>query len=172
MDDLDESALRAATVKVVDVLAKDAIFWGANPLKLWDQVATRIRSSARQSTSPQEWGSRMLRGLRVTTPSVASSQALTELAAAVGPSTKIASAWLQMVERETGFLIAEVRASREEKKAQREAERAASGEAEAPKARKGRAKKTEAAKPEPLPQAPQPAEESTSEDQLQKDMFA
>lgn len=122
-----EEGLRNATVDVVDAIARDAIFWGANPIKLWTQVSTRIVAAARTSTSPQEWASRLLRSLRIENASLPCSRAIEHLVIAVGPDS---DAWLTMVEREVGYLVAAVRVRRDDAKSERQRAKYTDGDAD------------------------------------------
>lgn len=156
---MEEAGLRRLTEQAIDAIAKDAIRWGTNPIKLWTQVSTRIVAAVRTSVSAEEWGSAMLRSLRIQTPNVKTSTALADLAAAVGPTRRERDAWLSMVEREAGFLVAAIRAERDAAKAEREAGKET-------KPRRSRAKA----------QAAQPPTETTTDapptpEDGQKDMF-
>ncbi len=111
-----EDKLRHATVDVVDAVAKDAIRHGCSPLKLWIQMSTRIIAASRTSTGPQEWSSKLMRAMRIVSPSMLCSQAVDHLAVIVGSKNRDIDAWLTMVEREAGFIIASVRVRREERK--------------------------------------------------------
>lgn len=108
----DEDLLRFATIEVVDRVSRDAMRWGANPLKLWGQVSTRIIAAARTSTGAHEWSSKLMRSLRIESPSRESSRAIGELVAAVGLDS---DAWLSLVEREAGYIIAAVRVRRDDR---------------------------------------------------------
>jgi formylmethanofuran dehydrogenase subunit B len=114
--------LRAATVDLIDAVAREAIMWGCNPLKLWPQITTRLAASARTCTTPAEFSHRMLRAMRVASPGLAVAKAADRLVTLVGPGHAETDAWLTMVERETSYLVAAVRIRREEKKAKRKAQ--------------------------------------------------
>jgi len=90
---------------------------GANPLKHWEQLATRMRSAARRSCTVQEWLTSLLRSLGIANPDGALSADVMRLQAEV---IKVgSSAWLDMVEREHAYIIAMCQVEAEERRARR-----------------------------------------------------
>lgn len=124
MDESRKQVLRAATVEVV--LALRAAYLVADPkraLKHWTQIEERMRFAAKTSTSPEEWVTAMKRGLQIADTSRPLSLATTRLAdevATLGP--KGASRWLDMVERELGYIVALTRQEAEDRAEKRRAE--------------------------------------------------
>lgn len=108
MSESDEwvERVRQATVVFLDAARRDYLkTTGANPLKQYEMVANRARSAARMSTSVEEWTSAALRGLKVASPSSWVSSAMVALREGVGARS---AEWLDLVEREIGYLMAEV----------------------------------------------------------------
>lgn len=158
--------LRVATISVIDAVARDAMKHGCSPLSLWPQLSTRIVASARTSAGPEEWTSRLLRGMRITNAGPATAAAITDLVHLVGPSSRDRSLWLSLVEREAGFLVASIRATREEKRAAWEAENPEAAE-RAKASRKPRKGKASAESTTDQPAAPA-AEPTTEQETLWK----
>ena len=103
---LDEDAketLRVLTTMVVLDLRAAYLAAGANPLKHWDQLYDRICAALRTSMSVEEWHTAMTRSLQLgVLPGVACAQ-LSALVKAVGPHR---SEWLDLIERESGYVLA------------------------------------------------------------------
>lgn len=114
--------LRTLTVELVLDLYTQAIRSGWNPLDLWDQVANRLRAAVNVTQTPEEWLSDMLRKLRLSAPSKDSSASLIDLSSQVR-EWGCASAWLDLVEREHGLLVALARKVNEERRDARNAAR-------------------------------------------------
>lgn len=89
---------------------------GANPLKHWDQLQSRLMAAARSSTTASEWGTRLLRGLQIGSPSSSTSSALVALVDAVGPDSRD---WLDLIEREYGLVLAKARLESERRRTER-----------------------------------------------------
>ena len=124
MDEARKQALRAATVEVV--LALRAAYLAADrkrALKHWTQIEERMRFSAKTSATPEEWVTAMKRGLQIGTTSSSLSSATVRLAdevATLGP--RGASRWLDMIERELGYIVAMARLEAEDRAEKRRAE--------------------------------------------------
>lgn len=86
---------------------------GASPLKHWDQILDRMRAATRTTSSVEEWHTAISRSLQLGSPSKAASSALLELVQTVGP---FRGAWLDLVERESGLLMAMCRLEAERRK--------------------------------------------------------
>jgi hypothetical protein len=91
---------------------------GASPLKHWDQIQDRMRAATRTSTTPSEWCSRLLRDLALGAPSSSLSRSMDALYIAV--SEVKASEWLDLVEREAGYVMAMARLEAERRRGERE----------------------------------------------------
>lgn len=104
--------VREKLVHFLDAVARDAVRGGVSPIKLWPQVQSRIVVAARTTSTPQEWATKVLRGMRVDAPSQATCEHLHELVHAIDN----AAYWLDDVEREAAFLVAEVRELKARKK--------------------------------------------------------
>lgn len=159
--------LRTATITVLDAVARDAMQHGCSPIHLWPQLATRIVASARTSAGPEEWASRMLRGMRITNPGPVTSAAISDLVTAIGTSPRDRSLWLSLVERECGFLVASLRAARDEKRAAWEAENPEAA-AKAKAARKPRKGKAETQQTAPTEGATDPTTTENEQETLWK----
>ena len=110
--------MRSATVLLILELRAMYLANGASPLKHWDQISDRTRSSARKSTSVQEWSSALMRSLQLAAPSKSASSAISSLLATVAERS---AEWLDLVERECGLLMALAREEAERRKDVREA---------------------------------------------------
>lgn len=89
---------------------------GCSVLKHWDQLQSRLVAAARTTENVPEWLSAMCRSLQLGAPrsSTCSAAAAVQRAAAeVGPA-----AWLDLLEREHAYLLAQARLQAEKRKAQ------------------------------------------------------
>lgn len=116
IDETRKERLRTLTVEFLLDLYRQAIRSGWSALDLWDQMSTRLRAAARTSAGPDEWTSAMLRSLKQPGPGKDSSGSLIDLTAQVR-EWACASAWLDLLEREHGLLIAMARKLNEERRA-------------------------------------------------------
>lgn len=99
--------VRAATVAFLDEARREHLrTTGASALKQYETLTSRARSAARTCENAREWATQVLRKLQVRAPSNSTSSAMRALADEVGSRD---AEWLDMVERELGYLIAEVR---------------------------------------------------------------
>lgn len=121
---LDEQAkekLRTQTVEVLlDLRAAYLATPGCSPLKHWDQLQDRMRAAARTCASPEEWTTKMARDLQLASPSLGSSRSLLALVHEV-TERGCRREWLDLIEREHGYLMALARLSAEQRRAAREA---------------------------------------------------
>jgi len=117
LDDDTREALLVATVDVVMETRRLALMGGANPLKLWDQITSRLRAAARTTDRPSEWATKFMRDLQLSAPSKELSSAIEALATTVG---KQAGAWLDLLDREYGYVVARARLEAERRKEARE----------------------------------------------------
>lgn len=116
---MDEQALeRLRTLTVEALLELRSAYLGTpgcNTLKHWDQLQDRMRAAARSSASPEEWLTTMTRTLQLGAARPVSSRCFRDLADAVREH-KAAPAWLDLIEREFGYLIAVARGVAEQRK--------------------------------------------------------
>lgn len=108
--------------KTVDVLLElrgAYLRSGANPLKAWDQIADRLRAAARTTANVPEWLTAMSRSLQLGAPSSSLSSAAERLTAAAGARPVD---WLDLLEREHGYVIARTRLAAEKRRAARNTE--------------------------------------------------
>lgn len=99
---------------------------GCSVLKHWDQLQSRSLAAAKMAQDPGEWATQVMRRLQIQSPGKWLSLRLLELQSEVtalgsgGPG-----AWLDLVEREVGYLFARCREEAEKRKDRREEEDAA-----------------------------------------------
>lgn len=121
LDDEQREDLTAATVRVVLDLRRQYLAGGANPLPHWEQIANRIRSAARRTTGPAEWISAVMRSLQIASPSSALALSVAALERTV-TSRGGSAAWLDLVEREHGAIMAHARLEAERRRSEYETE--------------------------------------------------
>lgn len=122
MEKDEQERLRTLTVEVM--LALRAAYLGspgANALKHWDLLRTRLLSAVRTSQTPEEWVTSMCRRLQLPTLNSSASSAVADLADHVRERGN-ASDWLSLVEREHGYLMALTRRAAEQRREAREKE--------------------------------------------------
>lgn len=120
LGDPEKERLRALTVEVLLALRAEYLRTPqANVLKHWDLLQTRMRSASRTCATPEEWATSMARRLQIGTLGVSSARCLTDLADFVREHG-CAAQWLDIVERETGYLMALCRLAAEQRKEARE----------------------------------------------------
>jgi len=116
---LNESEKEKVRTFAVELLLEMRVAYlrtpGANALKNWDFLTSRMRSAARTSSSVEEWATDMARGLKTEAPSVNYSQALIALADRVREKGA-ANDFLSLIESEWGYLIALARSIAEQRK--------------------------------------------------------
>ena len=111
----EKESLRQATILVILDIRAQYLANGASALKHWEQLTTRVRSAAKQATTAAEWVSQVMRKLQIEAPSSNCSENINRL---VSRTHSCDAEWLDLVEREVGYLIA---ACREEAEARQEA---------------------------------------------------
>lgn len=107
--------LRHLTVDVILEARRDYLRSGASALRHWDQLQDRMRAAARTCRDPREWVTRLRRDLQLGPPDPASSRSCELLVQAVGGPRETRE-WLDLVEREHGYLMALARLRAEEMK--------------------------------------------------------
>jgi hypothetical protein len=121
---LDEKAkerLRTLTVEVLLVVrAAHLASPSANQLKHWDMIQDRVRSAARTSATPEEWVTTLARKLQLPTLNSSGSSAIVDLVAFVA-ERQCAAQWLDLIEREHGYLMALTRLAADKKREERNA---------------------------------------------------
>lgn len=120
---LDEKAkekLRTLTVELLlEIRAAYLASPGANALKHWDQLQERMRAAARTTSSPEEWATKVRRELNLSAPNSSASSSLVDLVHEV-TEKNARREWLDMIEKEHGYIIALTRLSAEKRKAERD----------------------------------------------------
>lgn len=116
--------VRELTVNLLLEVKGAALRAGANPLKHIDQIQTRVMVAARTSASVEEWYTTLARKLQLGAPSSSASSVLESLVVEVRDTIGSAG-FLDMVEREHGYLIALMRLAHERVREARDAQRAA-----------------------------------------------
>lgn len=123
MGKLDEAKRRALLDRTVTVVLEMRAMYlagGANPLEHWKQVENRLRMAARTTASVAEWVTEMQKRLQIEAPSSKLSTSILEL---VEESACIPSpAFLDLVEREYGYIMAIARAEADDRREQRKGE--------------------------------------------------
>jgi hypothetical protein len=122
--------VRNLLVDLVLALRAQYLAGGASPLKHWSQITERMRAAAAVTSGPREWCTELMRKLGVVAPSRETCSAVDELVTAVELKGQGIGrrAFLALVDREWGYLIAEARARADERKAERAAKKAAAEE--------------------------------------------
>lgn len=107
---------REATIKLLGALRSQHLKSpSCSPLKHWEQLATRSRAAARTSANLPEWITSMCRTLQLDTPDNWVSGACLALQSLL-PNQRDVDEWLEMVDRENGFLMATLRAEADARK--------------------------------------------------------
>jgi hypothetical protein len=88
---------------------------GASALKNWDILQSRMRSAARTTASPEEWATKLQRDLQIPSLTSSSCRALVDLVHEV-TERGCRSEWLDLLDREHGYLIALTRLTAEKRK--------------------------------------------------------
>lgn len=116
MDEQAMELLRSLTVEaMLELRASYLRTPGCNVLKHWDQLTDRLRAAARSSASPEEWVTTMMRTLQLGAPREGSASRYRDLADFVR-ERDAASAWLDLLEREYGYIMAVARGVAEQRK--------------------------------------------------------
>ena len=124
MTEEQRERLREATAEFMGEARRDYLRTKASALTMYDTLQARMRSASGRSESPQEWCSEVLKGLRIPSPSNWTSVSIDALARAVQEVGDV-PAWLDLVESESGYLVAVVRLAAEERREAREEAKAA-----------------------------------------------
>ncbi len=118
---IDEEAkekLRTATVEVLLEMRSAYLRTGqANTLKHWEILQNRTRAAARTCATPEKWATKLQRDLQIQSLGKSGSQVLTDL---VHEVTELVARteWLDLVEKEIGYLMAMARLTSEQRKEQ------------------------------------------------------
>lgn len=114
-------ALRLAIVRVILAVRGDYLRTpAASVLKHWDQITDRMRARAQSCGSPREWASALLRDLRIASPSDWTADAMVGLQARVD-ECGAPRAFFDLIDRESGYLIAVARTEADSRRAARQA---------------------------------------------------
>ena len=123
LGDPQKEKMRTLTVEVLLALRAEYLRGPTpNVLKHWDLLQNRMRSASRTCATPEEWATTIARKLQIGTLSPGSARCLTDLVHAV-TEQRCAAEWLDLVERETGYLMALCRLCAEQRKEAREAQK-------------------------------------------------
>ena len=115
LDEQKKEKLRTLTVEVLLAARAAYLASGGNVLRHWEQIQDRARSAAGRSTTPEEWATKLYRGLQLPAPSSSGSRALVDLAAYVAEQS-CAAWWLDLIDREIGYLMAMTRLCAEQRR--------------------------------------------------------
>ena len=116
MNEDDKERLRTLTVEAILELRSAYLGTpGCNVLKHWDQIQDRMRAAARSSETPEEWLTTMTRTLQLGAAKPVSSRWFRDLTDFVR-ERKAAREWLDLLEREFGYLIAVARGVAEQRR--------------------------------------------------------
>ena len=116
---MNEDQVRQATVRLLHALRNEFLRDGANSLKHWEQIHDRMRAAARMTTTVPEWVTHVQRGLGLAGASAAFSARTRDLSVAVGTAHQ---EFLDLVEREHGYLMALTRLAADEARRERQRE--------------------------------------------------
>lgn len=113
--------LRTLTVEMIlDVRAAYLRTSQVNVLKHWEMIQDRIRLASRTASSAEEWCTTLARSLQIGAPSPRYSETMMALTHEVREQ-RAASAWLDLVGNEWGFLMAMARQISERRSDERKA---------------------------------------------------
>lgn len=113
--------IRNRTVTLI--LAARATFLGlpgTSALTHWSRLSDRLRAATRQSSEPREWCTRFLKGLGIVTPEESLSEAIDSVVTTVR-NHRLEADWMEMLDREWGYLMALARVQAQERREAREA---------------------------------------------------
>lgn len=119
MDERQNDPILALTVDLLLDLRAQYLAGGANPLKHWDQLSTRLRSAARRASGVEDWHTMMCRSLQLESPSKNNCHSLIGLVREIDTPKK-SQVWLDMLEQRWGLVIATARLTAEQRKEERE----------------------------------------------------
>lgn len=121
IEEKTKELLRTKTVELLlELRAAYLASPGSNSLKHWDILTERLRAAARTTASPEEWGTKMRRDLNLSGPNSSGSQALIDLVHEV-TERNARREWLDLIERESGYIMALTKLSAEKRKEARDA---------------------------------------------------
>lgn len=116
----ERAPLIDATVVVVLALRREYLRTpGVSVLRHWRQIQNRLRAAARTCESAPEWATRLMRDLQIDSPSVRLSETIEYLVVLVERAG--ASAWLDLLDREHGYVIALARLEADRRREERDA---------------------------------------------------
>lgn len=113
LDEYQRQTWSNQTVMVLLDARRQALRNGASPLKLWDQLEARMLAATRTTDRPSEWATKLLRDLQIESPDKDSSRSISLL---VESTTGHAREWLDLVEREHGYMMALARLEAERRR--------------------------------------------------------
>lgn len=116
LSDEKRTRLENLTVELLLQIRSEYLANGANALKHWDQLQSRMLGAARTTDSVPEWLSAMCRSLQLGAPRSSTCSAASALQREVVDCGG-ASLWLDLVEREYSYLLAKTRLESETRRA-------------------------------------------------------
>lgn len=121
LDEASADKLRTLTVEVLLEIRRAYLMTpGANQLKNWDLLSSRLKISARTATNAGHWVTLMLDRMAVTSaPGMLASHAYLDLVSEIG-ERDVFRQWRQMTRDEWGLLIAKARLCAEQRKEERD----------------------------------------------------
>lgn len=126
LEEQEKERLRTLTVEVLLELrgAYLSTYGSRVSMAHWEQIQNRMRSATRTTTGPEEWVTDLCRSLRLVAQGPLGCAAVVDLVAAVRERS-CATAWLDLIDREWGYIMALTRLSAEKRKADRAEKNAA-----------------------------------------------
>src|ERR1700734_1217422 len=123
LDEKDKERLRTLTVEVMIELRSLYLrtYGSTVTLSHWEQLQNRMRSATRTTTGPEEWVTDLCRSLRLPAQGRLGSSATVDLVARIR-ERGCADEWLDLIDREWGYVMALVRMTAEQRKAAKAAE--------------------------------------------------
>jgi hypothetical protein len=118
-----KEALRQKLLAVLLEVRSAYLRNGASPLKHWDQIRDRMRVAVRQSGTVEQMLTVLCRSLHLPAPSSSLSSKILALVAEV-EAMKCDAQFLQLVEEDEVYLLAEMRAQADDRREQRVRDRA------------------------------------------------
>lgn len=120
LSDAEKERLRTLTVEVLLAIRAEYLRTpGVNVLKHWEMLTTRMRGAARTTATPEEWATTLARKLLIPVLSSSASSSVVDLVHFV-TEHRCAPEFLDLIDREHGYLIAMARLISEKRREARE----------------------------------------------------
>jgi len=114
LSDEQRERLIMATRDMILEVRRMCLQRGASPLKLWDLLHDRTRAASRTCANAQELATNLMRNLQIAAPSSRLSHSMAAMAEAVRVVGD--APWLDLLEREHGYVIAVARLEAERRR--------------------------------------------------------